>query len=307
MSNNFFTDKHALDIPWIESPFFYELLKNSNLSDEEKDICIQYHEKGYLIIDLNLDDEQIKEIVKDMYTALEDPTTKYHAKHFTYTDSQRIFENWRKSQAIANLTIHPKILKTLSFLYDKEPFPFSTINFIKGSNQPLHSDIIHFHSVPALWMAGVWVALEDVDESNGTLRIVPGSHKWPLYEYHNLNLTHPDQLQNGEEINYRQYENFLIDLIKVKEAKDLNVNLKKGQALIWASNMLHGGCNVEGITDFNKTRLTQANHYFFKGCKEYYHPMFSSPLEGKYAKKWCNDTNNIKTYLENNISGREYE
>ena len=82
-----------------------------------------------------------------------------------------------------------------------------TISFIKGSNQPLHSDIIHFHSVPALWMAGVWVALEDVDESNGTLRIVPGSHKWPLYEYHNLNLTHPDQLQNGEEINYRQYEN----------------------------------------------------------------------------------------------------
>ena len=27
---NFSKDKHALSIPWVESPFFYELLKNSN-------------------------------------------------------------------------------------------------------------------------------------------------------------------------------------------------------------------------------------------------------------------------------------
>jgi ectoine hydroxylase-related dioxygenase (phytanoyl-CoA dioxygenase family) len=78
--------------------------------------------------------------------------------------------------------MNKKVMDTLSFLYAKEPFPFSTINFIKGSNQPLHSDIIHFHTVPALWMVGVWVAFEDVDETNGSLKIVPGSHKWNLYE-----------------------------------------------------------------------------------------------------------------------------
>ena len=77
------------------------------------------------------------------------------------------------------------------------------------------------------------------------------------------------------------------------------VKLKKDHYLIWAVNMLHGGCNVEGVTDFNKTRLTQANHYFFKGCDKHYHPMFSRPLEGKYANKWCNDDNNIKTFLDN--------
>ena len=116
-------------------------------------------------------------------------------------------------------------------------------------------------------------------------------------EYHNLNLQHPDGIQNGEAENYRIYENFLINLIEAKNAKTLNVQLKKGQALIWAANMLHGGCNEPGITDFNNTRLTQANHYFFEGCKQYYHPMFSRPLEGKYAKKWCDEKNNIQTYL----------
>lgn len=297
MNSKYFHDKNSLDIPWIESPFFYKILNNSNYSEEEKKILIDYHEKGYLIIDLDLSDKIINSIIFDMYEAVKDEKTKFHAEHFTYTDSKRIFEHWRKSRSIAELTVHPKILNTLEFLYSKKPFPFSTINFIKGSNQPLHSDVIHFHSIPSLWMAGVWVALEDVGEFNGTLKIVPGSHRWNLYEYHNLNLKHPDEIENGEAENYRVYENFLIDLIQTKNAKSINVNLKKGQALIWAANMLHGGCNVTGVTDFNKTRLTQANHYFFEGCKEYYHPMFSRPLEGKYAKKWCDEKNNISTYL----------
>jgi ectoine hydroxylase-related dioxygenase (phytanoyl-CoA dioxygenase family) len=206
MNNIFFNDKNCLDIPWIESPFFYKLLENSNYSDAEKQILTNYHEKGYLVIDLELKQEEIDAVVQDMYSAVEDKNTKYHADHFTYTDSKRVFEHWKKSDAIAHLTMHPKILNILEFLYCKEPFPFSTINFIKGSNQPLHSDIIHFHTVPALWMAGVWIALEDVGEFNGTLRIVPGSHKWNLYEYHNLRLPHPDDIIDGEAKNYRIYE-----------------------------------------------------------------------------------------------------
>ena len=296
--NNFKPAKRSLDIPWIESPFFYQLLEQSDLTEKQKEDCIFYHENGYLVVDLGLEDNEIKEIVEDTYVALEDEKTKYHADHFQYTESKRIFEHWRKSAAIAKLTMHPGIIDTLSYLYDEEPFPFSTINFIKGSNQPLHSDTIHFHTTPHLWMVGVWVAFEDVDETNGSLRIVPGSHKWPVYEYHNLNLPHPDDIEDGEAANYRVYEDFLVELVKAKKATEKIVKLRKGQALIWAANMLHGGCNVEGVTDLSKTRLTQANHYFFKGCSKHYHPMFSRPLEGRYAAKWCNDDNNIKTYLD---------
>ena len=295
--NNFELIPQSLDIPWIESPFFYDLLEQSNLTEKQKENCIFYHENGYLIVDLELEDETISEIVKDTYTALENENTKYHADHFQYTESKRVFEHWKKSRAIAEITIHPAINNTLQYLYGKEPFPFSTINFIKGSNQPLHSDTIHFHTIPHLWMVGVWIAFEDVDETNGSLRIIPGSHKWPVYEYHNLNLPHPDEIPDGEATNYRVYEDFLVKLVKAKGASEKIVKLKKGEALIWAANMLHGGCNVEGVTDLNKTRLTQANHYFFKGCSKHYHPMFSRPLENIYAEKWCNDNNNIKTYL----------
>ena len=47
---DYFKDLDALNIPWVESPFFYELLKNSDFSDEQKDLAIQYHEKGYIIL-----------------------------------------------------------------------------------------------------------------------------------------------------------------------------------------------------------------------------------------------------------------
>ena len=295
---NFSKDKHALSIPWVESPFFYELLKNSNLSKKEKEMCINYHEKGYIIIDLDITDNEIDNVISDMYKSLEDEKTNFHADHFQYTESRRIFELWKTSKNAAELCMNKKVLDTLNILYDKEPLPFSTINFIKGSNQPLHSDVIHFHTVPSLWMCGVWVALEDVDETNGSLKIIPGSHKWGTWEYDELKLPHPDDIENGEEVNYRIYEDFLVQLCQIKKEKPYIANIKKGQALIWAANLLHGGCNVEGVTDFNKTRLTQAQHYFFKGCDEYYHPMFTKKYKGQYASKWCNDDNNVKTYLE---------
>ena len=292
-------NKNQLSIPWIESPFFYSLLDESNLSEEEKDLCSKYYENGYVEIDLKLSDKQIDDIVSDMYKFSDLPETVHQSNHYQYTPSKRIFELWKQSESVARLCVNTKILDTLELFYRKKPFPFSTINFFKGSNQPLHSDIIHFHTIPQLWMVGVWVAFEDVNESNGSLRIIPKSHKWGIYDYDSLNLPHPDKIQNGEEVNYGIYEEFIQTMVEEKNAESYIANISKGTALIWSSNLLHGGCNVKGVTDFEKTRLTQAIHYFFDGCEQYYHPMFSKKHEGEYAKKWCDVDNNIDTYLQN--------
>ena len=293
ITKNFKTDKNALTLPWTESPFFYDLLESSNLTDEEKQMAINFHEKGYLIIDLELTDEYLSGVINDMYDAIKRDSVKLQAEFYTYSDSPRIFEEWRNSDNIKDLCLHPKLIKTLEFLYNKEAFPFSTINFIKGSNQPLHSDAIHFHTIPQLWMSGVWVALEDTTTENGTLNIVPGSHKWGVYDYQSLGLPHPDEYDDGEKNNYRIYEDLIRGLVESYNVDVVPVPLKKGQALIWAANLLHGGMQ---IVDENSTRLTQAIHYFYKDCTRYYHPMFSNVYEGNYAKKWCDEKSNIKTY-----------
>jgi ectoine hydroxylase-related dioxygenase (phytanoyl-CoA dioxygenase family) len=286
-------DKNFLSLPWVESPFFYDLLKNNNHTKEESDLATQFHENGYVIVDLNLDDNFLKKLISDMYKGVERENVKVQAEFYTYSESPRIFEEWRVSESIQNLCLHPKLIDTLEFLYNKKTFPFSTINFIKGSNQPLHSDAIHFHTIPQLWMSGVWVALEDTNEENGTLNIVPGSHKWQIIDYETLNLPHPDTIENGEMENYRIYEEVISKLVESKKSTVKPVSLKKGQALIWAANLLHGGMKIKNP---NSTRLTQAIHYFYDDCRTYYHPMFSNKYEGKYAKKWCDQTKNIRTY-----------
>jgi ectoine hydroxylase-related dioxygenase (phytanoyl-CoA dioxygenase family) len=291
--NQFFTDKNALNVPWVESPFFYQLLSKTNLTAERLEQAIQFHEMGYIVLDLELTDEFLKRIIDEMYSAVNRDTVTKQAEFYTYSDSPRIFEEWRNSDAIRELCLNKKLIDTLEFLYAKEALPFSTINFIKGSNQPLHSDAIHFHTIPQLWMSGVWVALEDTTLENGTLNIVPGSHRWPVFDYDSLKLPHPDSIQDGEKENYRIYEEFVRKMVETKNAQIVPVPLHKGQALIWAANLLHGGMQ---IVDKNSTRLTQAIHYFYKDCTKYYHPMFSKPYEGIYADKWCNEQTNIKTY-----------
>ena len=54
--NNFKPSNNSLDIPWIESPFFNQLLEESDLTDKQKEDCKFYNENGYLVIDLGLTD-----------------------------------------------------------------------------------------------------------------------------------------------------------------------------------------------------------------------------------------------------------
>ena len=138
-------------------------------------------------------------------------------------------------------------------------------------------------------MAASWVALEDMDETNGTLVYCPKSHKLPIFDFKSLNLMYTKYGEQEE--NYTKYENFIEEVIKSNKFEKKPFIAKKGHAFIWAANLLHGGLK---ITDHNRTRWSQATHYYFEGCEKYYAPMFSDPFNGIYAEK------NI---IEKNIRG----
>ena len=162
---------------------------------------------------------------------------------------------------------------------------------MKGTEQPLHSDTIHFGTIPKSFLAACWVALEDVGLNNGGLTIVPGSHKLKDIDFYDLNISPPKNMKLVEDI-YRVYETYIADLVKHMNLEKKIVRLRKGQALIWAANLLHGGSK---IIDSTKTRFSQVTHYNFEGCKHYYHPFFSVPLKGKYVSRDVHSLN-IKKY-----------
>lgn len=275
---DYFNNKSAMDIPWIESPFFYKILEQSDYSDEEREILINYHENGYIVIDLELTNEFIDNLMNGIHSELDKLKTQDNRYH--YSDSPRVFEGWKAIPNVLSLAKHPKLLSTLELLYGRKPIPFQTINFLKGSNQPLHQDSIHFYTQPERWMVGTWTALQDMTEDCGPLNVVPKSHKWPHYNFQNLNL--PVVEYGNQFENYAEYENFLVQLLEATELERKNWLGKKGQTLIWASNLLHGGAP---ITNPNSTRFAQATHFYFEGCNHYYAPMFSDVANGVYSEK----------------------
>ena len=70
-------------------------------------------------------------------------------------------------------------------------FDYFSSNFIYSTEQPLHSDYIHFGSVPELFLTGVWIALEDIHPDSGPLTITPKSHNLEIVDLDTLGLDVP--------------------------------------------------------------------------------------------------------------------
>jgi ectoine hydroxylase-related dioxygenase (phytanoyl-CoA dioxygenase family) len=211
--------------------------------------------EGYYILDLGVDVKQLDEVIESLRGRYYDGGGKVDkatgAAHYPH----RVQDAWRFSESVRRLANLPLILTTLKAFYARDPFCFQTLNFHKGSRQAVHSDAMHFNSLPKSYMCGVWIALEDVTADCGPLVIYPGSHRLPELTYESLNLTIGD---------YGKYEAAVKSLTERLTPK--MPLLKKGQALIWAANLLHGGSPIK---DPASTRHSQVNHYYFTGCQHY--------------------------------------
>ena len=60
---------------------------------------------------------------------------------------------------------------------------------------------------------------------------------------------------------------------------------RKGQALIWTANLLHGG---GAHLDPQRTRWSQVTHYYFENCS-YYTPVTSDPFFGSIEYRRLRD------------------
>jgi ectoine hydroxylase-related dioxygenase (phytanoyl-CoA dioxygenase family) len=107
-----------------------------------------------------------------------------------------------------------------------------------------------------------------MDEDNGPLVFYPGSHKLPELTMQEIRAT-PDK------DDYPKYEAHIEQLIEREGFEPHYGLIRRGQALVWASNLLHGGAPQR---DKSRTRQSQVTHYFFEGCR-YYTPMFSTESE----------------------------
>jgi hypothetical protein len=247
--------------PWFLSPLFEQMLAERKLDAEAEQYVRLFAERGYVIVDdLGITDFDMLASQIEAEVAPPHEGGKYN----------RVREAWTVSPAVRSLATAPRILELLALLYGRAPIPFQTLNFWRGSQQATHSDAYHFHSLPKHFVAGVWVALEDVDEGNGPLHYYPGSHRLPDYDF----LDDEDKLKP-----------FVDEIISTYGLEKENAYLRRGQALIWAANLLHGG---DRGADETRTRRSQVTHCYFEDCS-YYTPFRSDPNRGKYYFRQITD------------------
>lgn len=247
-------------IPFADRPDLPVLLKAASLPDEDVRIVTDFARDGYVVIDLKIPN----------FETLADAIIEKLAP--VYASGHRIQDAWRISGDVKRLACNERVLRVLDLLYGRKAFPFQTLNFDVGTQQATHSDTIHFHAFPHHFMCGVWTALEDTDENNGPLHYYPGSQKLPILTLADAGVRGSEK--PGSYDNYEQhYEPMIKRAVNTRGLSSVEAYLKRGQALIWAANLLHGG---SPIRQPGRTRHSQVTHYYFEDCV-YYSPLWSDP------------------------------
>ncbi|GAB3771760.1 hypothetical protein GCM10028818_10980 [Spirosoma horti] len=246
-----------MNLPWVESPFFDDLLVKHSLTPEQRDLVTHYNREGFVVLPQQVSHELIDRALQEIKGEYPDNVGEEPARHQ---------DLWKKYSTVRELASQPGIFDVLRLLYDREPIPFQTLNFKFGTQQRAHSDSIHFSCTPARFMCGVWVALEETSAENGPLFYYPRSHRQEEFNYFDLGIE-----AQGNYAEYPKYEDFVEEFMAAKGYERQEIHMKKGDVLIWSSNLIHGGMPITGG---NVTRWSQVTHYYFEGCM-YYSPRFS--------------------------------
>jgi hypothetical protein len=261
-------------MPLVESPLFPVQQTSMNLTAEEQRIATDLHEQGYAVLDfpdaeINARIDRIKANLGPRYNiAFDDPQSD------KTIGERRIQDAWTFDDDVRAIAANEAMLDLLSKFYGRRAFPFQTLNFPVGTQQEAHTDAVHFSSLPERFMCGVWLAMEDIGAEAGPLFYLPGSHRWPMLTNAMIGRRGYGSSLSSAQAPFAQGWRALGEAYGTGQESFL---ARKGQALIWTANLLHGGSQQ---TDATLTRWSQVTHYYFDDCI-YYTPAFSDEALGQ--------------------------
>ncbi|MFK4874891.1 phytanoyl-CoA dioxygenase family protein [Novosphingobium sp. ZW T3_23] len=245
------------------------------LTADEKRIATELNERGYSVLDfpdaeIDAKIERIKANLGPRYKgiAFDDP------KSDKTLGERRLQDAWKFDDDVRAIAANQVIIDLLSKLYGRSAFPFQTLNFPVGTQQDAHTDMVHFSSLPERFMCGVWLAMEDIGADAGPLFYLPGSHRWLALTNSIIGRRGHRSTLDSAQAPYAQGWTALREVYGAIEEPFL---ARKGQALIWTANLLHGGSRQ---IDNTLTRWSQVTHYYFDDCI-YYTPAFSDEALGR--------------------------
>ncbi|MGI9293335.1 MAG: phytanoyl-CoA dioxygenase family protein [Pseudomonadales bacterium] len=300
--------RHSKDIPtelkgfWTDEPDAVKALKSRQkkaaITDSEADLLLHFIQHGYVILKGAINPEHADALVAEIAGTAAYPNhyiARTQGKSYSYVtpdvieDKQfRLIDFHVNSELARTAEFAPAIQRFLNLLFEEPALAFQSLTFKYGSQQGIHQDGAYVVVDKPLQFVASWIALEDVTPGSGELIYYPGSHRFPHYLFGER---HKNWLlaRDGVEAN----QSFIAHLktqIEETGVEEQQFSPSKGDALIWAADLVHGGAKITN----SATRHSLVTHY----C-----PLSVAPNYKKFFKQYA-----VKQFNESGFySSRHYD
>ena len=187
----------------------------------------------------------------------------------------RLIDYYVNSTLAREAAFCPKITRFLRLIFERGVMAFQSLSFTVGSQQHMHQDGAYVVLSEPIQFAASWIALQDVEEGTGELEYFPGSHRWPDFLFSG-EFKHWKPARDGQEQLHAYYA-YLYEVAEKRGVQPQRFLPKKGDALIWAADLAHGGSR---ITKPEATRRSLVTHY----CPEDVLPNYAQETKIFYKK-----------------------
>ena len=226
-----------------------------------------YRANGYLLVPRLFKPEETQAL-RDYFTTMVERGGDGWAEGGVHPESDdplkrypRLLQPHRGDSVAMDYMVDERIRQFLTAFYDREPLAVQTMIYFKppgAKGQALHQDQRYLKAEPGTCMAA-WLALEDIDQENGCMSIVPGSHGIPM-------------LCPGTSDSQKSFTGDQVPI--PKEMNAIPCVMKEGDMLFFNGSLIHGSGPNESK---NRFRRIIVGHYIEGVAEEvaqYYFPVY---------------------------------
>lgn len=251
-------------------------LADGKLTEEDADRLTHWMEKGYVVlpgaVPTSVCDDLRQEIerawsVGDERLRVFPPGSRdpVRISPDLPSDRLRIVDIYVFVEAARQALFSPPIAHFLELVFERPPLLFQGLSFERGSQQGMHQDTAYVVTSSPLELAACWIALQDVVEGSGELMYYEGSHRLPEYRFSGAHRHWKPERDGAEQ--HKEWATLLNANAQSLGMPKRTFLPRKGDALIWAADLAHGGSPV---TDPEATRKSLVGHYCPVGVEPNY-------------------------------------
>lgn len=167
----------------------------------------------------------------------------------------RIVDAYAVMPEARQLFASARLMSFLTAIFDEEPLLFQSLSFDQGSEQGLHQDTAYVVVDQPLELCACWIALQDVVPGSGELMYVPGSHRFPDFDFSGKK--HWSPVEDGD----AKHHEWARWIYAQTESRGLSIQRflpRRGDIFIWHADLAHGG---SPITDPSLSRQSLVGHF----------------------------------------------